>query len=189
MRACTTGARSIVAPRPGSKRPDGRSRRLPRPARRYRRNAPAELGRELAAGTPHHRAGHRDVRAECTDQVDPEPQEHAGDHAHDDRHRDSCIARRTQPVGPRTSISARWRRTRRRPRPPEVREGRADQDRAGDGPGEAERLPIRQADRDREQAGMTTPNTHDAISAWVRPPWVPTARMTATGPVTANTPR
>ena len=31
-----------------------------------------------------------------------------------------------------------------------------------------------------------TPNTHDASSACVRPPWVPTARITATGPVAAK---
>lgn len=31
-----------------------------------------------------------------------------------------------------------------------------------------------------------TPNTHDASSAGERPPWVPTARMTATGPVAAK---
>ena len=31
-----------------------------------------------------------------------------------------------------------------------------------------------------------TPNTHDASSACVRPPWVPTAKITATGPVAAK---
>ena len=31
-----------------------------------------------------------------------------------------------------------------------------------------------------------TPNTHDASSACDRPPWVPTARITATGPVAAK---
>ena len=31
-----------------------------------------------------------------------------------------------------------------------------------------------------------TPKTHDASSACDRPPWVPTARITATGPVAAK---
>ena len=154
-----------------------------------RRNPPAERGASAQQQEhQHHRGGHCDVGAEGADEVGAEAQEHAGDHAHHDRHRDEVHdpphpARQAedehqQPGGDERADDLG---------PREVAERGADEDRARDRPEERQGLAVDPAGQHGEHAVEEEDAEHPRRELGLRqPPWVPTARITATGPVAAK---
>ena len=93
--------------------------------------------------TSNHRSGDGDIGSDGADEVGPEPQEHAGDHAHHDRHRDEvhdlphpagqAQDEHEQPGGEEGADDLG---------PGEMAERRSDEDRAGDRPEEGQWLAV-----------------------------------------------
>ena len=187
----TTGAAiQRVAAGPGAKRPDSATATAPtisapmiggihRPSH----------GHALSSDEDnHHRRRDQHVLAQGAHEVDAEPQEDPGNHGHHDRHRNGCH-RAADPSGQSQDQNQRRgdEECAHHLGPAEMPERLSDQDGAGDRPEERQRLPIQPAGEHGEYpVEEEAPKIHEASSAWESPPCVPTARITATGPVAAK---